>query len=428
MDWLFTPTTLAARDANGDTPLHHAAKRNLAQAVEFLAQKGAALDAANAAGETALHQAVKADAADAARALLALGASLSARDAMGDTPLHAAVLWAAKQEPAHPRSGRGRPQRPRLRRRDAPPSGGAQARPRLARVPPLQGRRSRRARQPRGRRLSPWPSSPAAYDIERDLLAADAEVDARDQAGRTALIEAASQGDADSTRILVAAGADIMARDADGDSPLTIAIKRNPALLKIHPRPGRHQSRRPRRQDAAAPHSRDPSPPPTSWAWPIATGAKLDARDRFAATSLHAALRAGDKDTAARLAKAGADVFARDKDGETPASLAMAAGVDTLKALVTAAGIAAKDKQGNGWLHYAAIAANARRGDLAPRGGGGQDGQEHLGRDRLRRRPEARQGRPGGHAQAGKLRAGKRRMRLPLLRNRPGTRKAPSAP
>ena len=37
----------------------------------------------------------------------------------------------------------------------------------------------------------------------------------------------------------------------------------------------------------------------------------------------------------------------------------MASGVDALKALVTAAGIAAKDKQGNGWLHYAAMSANA---------------------------------------------------------------------
>jgi ankyrin repeat protein len=36
----------------------------------------------------------------------------------------------------------------------------------------------------------------------------------------------------------------------------------------------------------------------------------------------------------------------------------MAAGTDSLKALVTAAGIAAKDKLGNGWLHYAAISGN----------------------------------------------------------------------
>ena len=67
----------------------------------------------------------------------------------------------------------------------------------------------------------------------------------------------------------------------------------------------------------------------------------------------------GNREQAAVLAKAGADPFVRDKDGETPVSLAMAAGTESLKALVTAAGIAAKDKLGNGWLHYAALTASA---------------------------------------------------------------------
>jgi ankyrin repeat protein len=197
-----------------------------------------------------------------------------------------------------------------------------------------------------------------AYEIERDLLAADAEIDARDQAGRTALIEAVSQGDAESTRTLVAAGADIMARDAEGESPLTAAIKRSPALLQFLLTQAT--------VNGADPDGKTPlrvivetKPTVDFLTLAVATGARLDARDRFAATSLHAALRAGDKDTAGRLAKAGADVFARDKDGDTPASIAMASGLDALKALVTAAGIAAKDKQGNGWLHYAAISANA---------------------------------------------------------------------
>jgi hypothetical protein len=165
-------------------------------------------------------------------------------------------------------------------------------------------------------------------------------------------------GDADSSRILVSAGADIMARDGEGDSPLTVAIKRYIPVLKV--------ILTQTNVNRADPEGKTPfrvivesKPSAEILDLAIATGARLDASDRFSATSLHAALRAGDKDTAARLAKAGADVFARDKDGETPASLAMAAGIDSLKSLVTAAGIAAKDKQGNGWLHYAAIAANA---------------------------------------------------------------------
>ena len=96
----------------------------------------------------------------------------------------------------------------------------------------------------------------------------------------------------------------------------------------------------------------------------LAAGARIDARDRDSATALHAAVKAGNRDMAATLAKAGADPFARDKDGNTPVSLAIAAGPDMIKALVTATGIAAADKLGNGWLHYAAIAGSADAASL----------------------------------------------------------------
>jgi uncharacterized protein len=357
VDWFFTPATMASRDANGDAPLHHAARRNLATAAEFLVQKGAAIDAADAAGETALHQAVKADASDAVRTLLGLGASLSARDAMGDTPLHAAVLWAAKKSlPVLIQAGADLSARDfagetalhqAVRKRD---------RDSLKLL--LAKGADPDARDNRGATPLAVAVKSSAYDLERDLLAVVSEIDARDQSGRTPLLEAASMGDADSTRILVGAGAAIMARDAEGDSPLTIALKKNPALLKLiltqadvnAADPDGKTPLRTMVDSGAAPELIDLA---------AATGARLDARDRFSATSLHAAVRAGNRDMAAALARAGADVFARDKDGDTPVSLAMAAGTDALKALVTAAGIAAKDKQGNGWLHYAAMSANA---------------------------------------------------------------------
>jgi hypothetical protein len=357
VDWLFTAATMASRDANGDAPLSHAARRNLAAAVEFLAQKGAPLEAANGSGETALHQAVKADAADAVAALLGIGASLSARDAMGDTPLHAAVLWAARKSlPVLAQAGAD------LNARDF---AGETA---LHQAVRKRNRESLKfllakgadpdARDNRGAAPLAVAVKSQAYDLERDLLAAVVEIDARDLSGRSPLFEAASMGDADSTRMLVGAGAAIMARDSDGDSPLTIALKKNPGLLKLLLTQAGVNS--------ADPDGKTPlrilveaGAGPDFLNLAIATGARPDVRDRFSATSLHAALRSGNRDQAAALAKAGADVFARDKDGETPVSLAMAAGTDTLKALVTAAGIAAKDKLGNGWLHYAALSANA---------------------------------------------------------------------
>jgi uncharacterized protein len=357
VDWFFTPVTMASRDANGDTPLHHAAKHNLASAVEFLVQKGAGLETANAAGETALHQAVKADADAAVRALLGIGASLTARDAMGDTPLHSSVLWAARKSlPILLQAGAN------LEARDfageAALHQAVRKRDRESVKLLLAKGADPDARDNRGNTPLVVAVKSSAYDIERDLLAVTTEVDQRDQSGRTPLLEAVTMGDVDSTRLLAAAGADLMARDGEGESSLGVAIRKSPALLKLlltkdainATDPEGKTPLRLMVEAGAAPEFVDLA---------IASGARLDARDRFSATSLHAALRAGNRDLAARLAKAGADVFARDKDGETPASLAMASGADTLKALVTASGIASKDKLGNGWLHYSAMTVNA---------------------------------------------------------------------
>lgn len=377
IDWIFTSNTIMARDPNGDTPLHHAAKRNLAAALDFLVQKGAVLEAANSAGETPLHQAVKADASDAVRALLTLGASLASRDAMGDTALHSSVLWAARKSlPILALAGAD------LNANDfageTPLHQAARKHDREALKYLLSKGADPDARDNRGVEPIVVAIRSSDYDIERDLLAAGADIDPRDQGGRTPLVEAVAMGDADSCKLLVDAGADIMARDAEGESPLTTALRRSPATLRILLTKGTinqadPEGRTPLRiivearsagglapaQAATASSSAGTAGPPAdSLELAMATGAKLDARDRFSATSLHAALRAGNKEDAARLAKAGAYVFARDKDGETPASIAIAAGLDTLKAMVTATGIAAKDSQGNGWLHYDAVLAN----------------------------------------------------------------------
>ena len=363
VDWLFTASTLAARDPNGDTPLHHAAKRNLAQAVEFLSPEGRLPRGDQLGRRDRPPRGCQGRRRGRGPLLSSLGASLSARDAMGDTPLHSAVLWAARKSlpmialagadiNAHDFAGET-PLHQAVRKRD---------RDSLKYL--LAKGADPDARDNNGTSPLSLAVKMAAYDIERDILAAEAEIDARDQAGRTALLEAAGQGDAESSRILVGAGADIMARDADGDSPLTVAIKRNPAVLQFlltqaNVNRADPDGKAPLRVIVETKPAGSSAPGLDSLDLAIATGARLDDRDRFAATSLHAALRAGDKVTASVLVKAGADVFARDKDGETPASLAIAAGIDTLKTLVTAGGIAAKDKQGTGWLQYAAIAANA---------------------------------------------------------------------
>lgn len=84
---------LAARDNNGDTPLHYAADRGNAAMVLLLLQRGASPNALNKAHETVLHQAVKRGEMVTIRHLLTdrWGMRLNARDKDGRPALHLAT-------------------------------------------------------------------------------------------------------------------------------------------------------------------------------------------------------------------------------------------------------------------------------------------------------------------------------------------------
>lgn len=75
----------------------------------------------------------------------------------------------------------------------------------------------------------------AAYggdaDTIKDLVAAGADVDARDQNGMTPLHGAALEGHVNVVKVLVAAGADVRARDKNGVTPTDLA--ENKEILKL---------------------------------------------------------------------------------------------------------------------------------------------------------------------------------------------------
>ena len=63
-------------------------------------------------------------------------------------------------------------------------------------------------------------------DMVKSLLSSPgADVNARDERGRTPLLEAASFGHEDICRVLIAAGADVKAKDKDGKTALMLAVQ-----------------------------------------------------------------------------------------------------------------------------------------------------------------------------------------------------------
>lgn len=353
VDWLFNSQTIIARDAYGDTPLHHAARLNLDKAIGFLCLKGADPNARNSDGATPLASAVKADAQAAASALLGDGASLASRDAMGDTALHIAVLWSARRclpvlmdagaDPdARNLSGES-PLHQATKKRD------------LDSLRFLMGRgASVQARDNRGATPLFVAAKSGAIEAEKLLIASGAEIDARDLAGRSPLAAAVDAGETECARVLVAAGASILARDTEGESPLTMAARRNPALVEALITPANVNQAD---ADGRAPLRIliDAKAPITTIELALSRGGLVNARDRDSRSALHAALASGDLAIAARLSGAGADIFAADRDGVTPVTLAMGSSLEALKAILGGGKVKALDPMGQSLLHYAAL-------------------------------------------------------------------------
>ena len=75
-----SPGLVDARDGNGLTPLHHAAREGDADLITYLVDKGAKLELKTAQAKTPLHLAAMNDRRDAVAILLKRGAALEARD------------------------------------------------------------------------------------------------------------------------------------------------------------------------------------------------------------------------------------------------------------------------------------------------------------------------------------------------------------
>jgi uncharacterized protein len=89
------PGAVTWRDEKGRTALHHAAGFGAAQAIEYLLDKGADIEAADKKGLRALHHVAESASKGAGAAITALlerGADIEARNRNGTTPLLYALL------------------------------------------------------------------------------------------------------------------------------------------------------------------------------------------------------------------------------------------------------------------------------------------------------------------------------------------------
>jgi ankyrin repeat protein len=354
--WMINPTTLEAKDGMGNTILHYAAQWKMDAYIPFIIQQGAQPDAANATGETPLFMAVKYDGASTVTVLQKSGANIFARDTLGNSVLHAAVRWNAK-EAANTLIDSGIDVNCYT----------------LAGNTPLHD----------AVRLG-------IADLEILLIRRGAQLEVRDAEGNTPFMEAVMAGYLGSMERLADLGADPLTRNIRGDTPLHMAVTAersdliNPLLswgASIHARNARNRtpfqialSTSPRMVSTLLTKDRistsddfgnsalhiaiQEKAQPTVLRAIIDQGGRLSSVDSAGRTPLRLAMDNSAWDLAKILADAGSEPFSVAGDGKTPADVALGRGDEGVRALFSGRGIRAQDSSGNTVLHYAAKKGN----------------------------------------------------------------------
>lgn len=145
------------------------------------------------------------------------------------------------------------------------------------------------------------------------LLGLGGSLDLQDRDGRTALAQAALLGHVAVAALLIRAGADITLDDKTGDKPLDIALRSgNPALVALFEQPLKDLLARIPSADTGPrlQHRRAPACPP----------------DPHGDTMLTWAAREGQENVVRAMVQSGADVFLRNRAGQTPRDVAENAG------------------------------------------------------------------------------------------------------
>ncbi|MBN1426235.1 ankyrin repeat domain-containing protein [Candidatus Fermentibacteria bacterium] len=341
------PLLVSAADAQGDLPLHVAARAGNAQAVAFLLEKGADIDGGDRDNSTPLDVAASEGQAEVARVLLERGAAIDRQDNNGNNAIHFAAfrgdstivrLLLEKGAPLDAvRSDGLTPLMAAIYRGDTRMArlfvdAGADLNARLG-----NGAAALNVAAERGNlemvglflakgasasgdtAAARSPLHSAAFgghtEIADLLISHGAPVDARDQWGATPLNWAARRGHAELCGLLIDKGASVDMEDEEGLTPLLIAVGQGHGeavelLLDRGAQAGKAES-------------------------------------HYGHTSLHLASLQGDHDMVVCLMEHDADVQALDSAGRTPLWYAAKYGHKDVADLLKKHGAKAKDLQEN---------------------------------------------------------------------------------
>lgn len=278
------------------------------EVVKALIAAGVDVQAANHRGRTALYYAADGGYTEAIRTLIAAGADVNARDEEGETPLMVAAVH------------------------------------RDAEAVQVLMRAALHRDAEAGQALMRAALHYADAEAVKLLIAAGAEVNARNESGRTPLLLAAAYGNAEAVKVLSAAGAEVNARDKDGETALKKALKNERwetvlALLKAGAEVNEAGIGG---QMLKMIQAAERGEPEAAKALILAMGKDVNAMDDKLLTPLMFAARLGQAEAVKLLIAAGADVNKGDGPDVSPLNLAAEGGHVAVLRLLIAAGAKVK--------------------------------------------------------------------------------------
>ena len=357
LEWFFRPNVITATDANGDSVVHHAARKNLPEGISYLVKKGANIEALNNAGEIPLHTAAKYDATDAIRYLVSAGSSLNAANKNGDIPLQSAVLNGAFKatqmllaagSPVNNQNYSGETALHQASKNNS------------AMIIQLLTAQGAQTEIQDSRGFTPLITAAAndRYDAASELIKAKAVIDTRDYLGSTPLYHAVSGEYAALIRLFLVNNADIHALNAQELSPFKLSLSKNPQIT-----PEFYTDKLINKPDSSGDcvlHILVKSGQgQEALTQALKHGANLNARNSKGDTPLMLALKKGDLNAAEVLIQKGSSLFVSNADTRNPLSAIFEMDSGARMRLFSATGANSADFLGESMLHYAVRENNA---------------------------------------------------------------------